>query len=86
MTEAIFILKFKQQIKNMIRDEAMQEGIKESKAEGKAEILIKLLIKKFKSVPEQYKEKIRKLPEETIDVIATDIFDISDINELEKYL
>jgi len=77
------------EIGKMIRDEALkegiQEGIKEGKAEGKSEMLIKLLIKKFKSVPEEYKEKIRKLPEETIDVIATDIFEIDKAEEIEKY-
>ncbi|MBE6059474.1 MAG: DUF4351 domain-containing protein [Clostridium sulfidigenes] len=66
-------------------EEGKLEGIKEGKAEGKSEILIKLLIKKFKSVSEEYKEKIRKLPEDTIDVIATDIFDLEDIRDVEKY-
>ncbi|WP_346920676.1 DUF4351 domain-containing protein [Clostridium sp. UBA7339] len=46
---------------------------------------VKILIKKFKSVSEEYKEKIRKLPEDTIDVIATDIFDLEDIRDVEKY-
>ncbi|KOA18736.1 hypothetical protein CLHOM_30200 [Clostridium homopropionicum DSM 5847] len=81
------------EIGKMIRDEALKEGIqegikegkKEGKAEGKSEMLIKLLIKKFKSVPEEYKERIRKLPEETIDVIATDIFEIDKAEEIEKY-
>jgi len=73
------------EIGKMIREEGIKEGIKEGKAEGKSEILIKLLIKKFKSVSEEYKEKIRKLPEETIDVIATDIFDLGDIKDVEKY-
>jgi len=81
------------EIGKMIRDEALKEGIqegikegiKEGKAEGKADILIKQLIKKFKSVPNEYKEKIKKLPEETIDVIATDIFDMEKIVDLERY-
>ncbi len=50
------------EIGRMIRDEGkaegIKEGIKEGKTEGKAEILIKQLIKKFKSVPNEYKEKI----------------------------
>lgn len=48
-------------------------------------MLIKLLIKKFKSVPKEYKEKINSLSEDTIDVIATDIFDLEKIHDLEKY-
>lgn len=81
------------EIGKMIRDEAIQEGEAkgeakgkaEGKMEGKAEILIKLLIKKFKSIPNEYIEKIKKLPEETIEVIATDVFDIEKVEELEKY-
>lgn len=73
------------EIGKMIRDEAIKEGIKEGIAEGKAEILIKQLIKKFKSVPDEYKKKIKKLSEETIDIIATDIFDIEKIEDVEKY-
>ena len=82
------------EIGRMLRDEGKAEGIEEGKvagksegkAEGKAEILIKLLIKKFKVVPDDYKERIKKLPEETIDVIAIDIFDLENVHELEKYL
>ena len=69
------------EIGKMIRD----EGIKEGEKKGKAEILIKQLIKKFKSVPQGYKDKINNLPEDTIDVIATDIFDLEKIEDLEKY-
>ncbi len=57
----------------------------ERKAEGKAELVIKLLIKRFKSVPSDYKEKIKKLSSETIDVMATDIFDIKNLEKIEKY-
>ena len=73
------------EIGRMLRDEGKAEGIEEGKAEGKSEILIKLLIKKFKMLPSEYKESIKKLPEETIDVIATDIFDLENLQELEKY-
>ncbi|MDZ4957201.1 DUF4351 domain-containing protein [Clostridium perfringens] len=84
-------------IGKMIRDEAIKEGIREGleegskegilkgKEEGKAEMLIRLLVKKFKFVPDEYKKKIRKLSEESIDVIATDIFDIEKIEDVEKY-
>lgn len=90
--------KFKEVIKmteigRMIIEEGMKEGmkegikkgIKEGEKKGKAEILIKLLIKKFKSVPQEYKVKINNLSEDTIDVIATDIFDLEKIQDLEKY-
>lgn len=67
------------------REEGIREGIKEGKEIGKAEILIKLLIKKFKKLPEQYRENIMKLPNDTLEIIATDIFEINSVEELEKY-
>ncbi|MEW9094127.1 MAG: DUF4351 domain-containing protein [Clostridiaceae bacterium] len=80
-------IKFKElvsmtEIGKMLREDGVKEGMKE----GKAEILIKQLIKKFKSIPEEYKQRIKALDEETIDVIATDIFDIDSLDELKKYL
>lgn len=33
----------------------------------------------------EYKEKIKVLPEETIELIATDIFELKSIEELEQY-
>ncbi|WP_315119157.1 DUF4351 domain-containing protein [uncultured Clostridium sp.] len=80
-------IKFKElvsmtEIGKMLREDGIKEGMKE----GKAEILIKQLIKKFKSIPEEYKQRIKTLDEETIDVIATDIFDIDNLDELKKYL
>ncbi|NFB54955.1 DUF4351 domain-containing protein [Clostridium botulinum] len=67
----------------------IQEGIEKGKAEGieegKAELLIKQLMKKFKKVPNEYKEKIKTLPEETIELIATDIFELNSVEELERY-
>jgi hypothetical protein len=73
------------EIEKMLRDEGIKEGEAKGKAEGKVDMLVKLLIKKFKTVPNEYKEKIKSLPEETIDVIATDIFDIERVEDLEKY-
>ncbi|MBU5483364.1 DUF4351 domain-containing protein [Clostridium sp. MSJ-11] len=87
-------IKFKElismtEIGKMLREdgvkEGLKEGIKKGKEEGKSEILIKQLIKKFKTFPEEYKEKIKSLDEETIDVIATDIFDIDSLEQLKKY-
>lgn len=69
------------EIGRMIRE----DGIREGKAEGKTEMLIKQLIRKFKSVPEKYKIKIKELPEETIEVIGQDIFEIEKVEDLEKY-
>ncbi len=66
-------------------EKGREEGIEKGREEGKAELLIKILIKKFKKVPNEYKEKIKLLPEETLEIIATDIFDLNSIKELEQY-
>ncbi|MBO0570260.1 DUF4351 domain-containing protein [Clostridium botulinum] len=65
--------------------EGIQKGKEEGKEEGKAELLIKQLMKKFKKVPNEYKEKIETLPKETIGLIAIDIFELNSVEELERY-
>ncbi|MEQ8156579.1 MAG: Rpn family recombination-promoting nuclease/putative transposase [Clostridiaceae bacterium] len=65
---------------------AKEEGRAEGIAEGKTEVVIKLLLKKFKSLPQEYIDKIKTLPEGIVENIATDIFDIEKVEELEKYL
>lgn len=57
-----------------------EEGIEKGK-----EMLIKQLIKKFKIVPDEYKKKIMALPQDVIEVIGTEIFDINSLDELKKY-
>lgn len=69
----------------MIVEYGIEKGKEEGKIEGKAEMLIKLLIKKFKSLPEEYKNKIKALPEETIEIIATEIFDIEKLEDVKQY-
>ena len=44
-----------------------------------------MLVKKFKNVPNEYREKIKNLPQDTIEVIGMDIFEMNSINELDKY-
>ena len=62
------------------------DGIKEGKKEGKTEQLITLLKKRFNGLSDYYTDKIRSLPEDAIDKIATDIFDLEKIEDLKKYL
>ncbi|MEA5007185.1 DUF4351 domain-containing protein [Clostridium tyrobutyricum] len=69
------------EIGKMIRDEGREQG----REEGKSELIIKMLIKKFKKLPDGYSNKIKSLSNETLDIIATDIFDMDNIKELEKY-
>lgn len=44
-----------------------------------------LLMKKFKKLPDEYKEKIKGLSKDTLDTVAVDIFEISSIEELKQY-
>lgn len=60
---------------------AKKEGIEQ----GKVELLIKQLIRKFKIIPDEYKDKIKFLSEENIELIATEIFDMKSIEDLKKY-
>jgi flagellar biosynthesis/type III secretory pathway protein FliH len=68
-----------------MKAKAEKEGIKEGKEQGKSELLIKQLIKKFKILPDDCKNKLRTLPEKTIDTIGTEIFDMESIEDLKKY-
>ena len=66
-------------------EKGMEKGLQKGIGKGKAELLISQLIKKFKNVPEDYKKKLMELPEDTIEVIGTDIFDMKSVDELRKY-
>ncbi len=68
-----------------VEKRGIEKGIAEGIEKGKAELLIKLLIKKFKSLQEEYEDKIMNLPINTIDRIGIDIFDIDSVEELEEY-
>ena len=69
----------------MLIEDGRQEGRIEGRTEGRTDLLIKMLVKKFKNVPDEYREKIKNLPEDTIEVIGMDIFEMNSINDLEKY-
>jgi predicted transposase/invertase (TIGR01784 family) len=69
----------------MIYEEGMEEGIEKGIEKGKVDLLIKLLIKKFKIVPEEYKKQLMTLPQVTIEIIGTEIFEMESIEELKKY-
>lgn len=55
------------------------------KEEGKVEIVLNQLTKKFKFIPEEYKNKIISLPEQMVETIALDIFDMESIEDLKRY-
>ena len=69
----------------MLIEDGREEGRREGRTEGRTDLLIKMLVKKFKNVPNEYREKIKNLPQDTIEVIGMDIFEMNSINELDKY-
>ena len=66
-------------------EEGIERGIEAGIERGKSEIIIKLLIKKFKKIPDDYINKIKKLSNDVLEVVATDIFDMEKVEELERY-
>jgi len=64
----------------------IEEGIEKGIEKGKAELLIKMLMKKFKKLPEVYQNKIKQLPEEVLELIGMEIFDLESLEDLDKYL
>ncbi|MBZ9623206.1 Rpn family recombination-promoting nuclease/putative transposase [Clostridium sp. FP2] len=78
--------KFKKEAIKEGLDEGKKEGKKEGMKEGKSELLIKQLIKRFNGLSDFYIENIKKLPEESIELIATNIFDLEKIEDIKKFL
>jgi predicted transposase YdaD len=68
------------------REKGREEGKEEGKEEGMYNILLSLLVKKFKRIPEEYQEKIKKLDQVTLNTLAMDIFEIKELKELDNYL
>lgn len=48
-------------------------------------MLIKQLTKRFKQIPDEYIEQIKKLSPIALDEIGEDIFDFERIEDLERY-
>ncbi|MBU3129769.1 DUF4351 domain-containing protein [Clostridium tagluense] len=78
--------KFKKEAIKEGLDEGKKEGMKEGMKKGKSELLIKQLIKRFNGLSDFYIENIKKLPEESIELIATNIFDLEKIEDIKKFL
>ena len=63
-----------------------EEGIEDGIEKGQHLFLIKLLNKKFGKISDKYLEKLEDLENKYIINIALDIFDIENIEDLDKYL
>jgi hypothetical protein len=67
-------------------EKGMERGMEKGMEKGMSNILLLQLAKKFKKIPEEYQEKIKKLDPVTLNTLAMDIFEIKELKELEKYL
>ena len=65
---------------------AQEEGRKEGQGLGMAKLIEKQLLSKFKSIPDEYSEKLKKQSEAKLEIIGTKIFEMEDVEELEEYL
>ena len=68
----------------------MEKGIEKGKEEGKglgmAALIEMQLVSKFKSIPDEYSEKLKDLSEAKLRVIGSKVLEMEDIEELEDYL
>ena len=67
-------------------EKGMEKGMEKGKKEGIEKIVYKQLMIKFGKLPEDYKEKLTKLGEEELELVAEKIMEISELKELDKYL
>lgn len=84
-SNAFMLDEMKEKAKKEGLGQGLKEGIAQGKNLGKAELLIKQLRKKFKSLPKNYEDKIITLPENILEIIAKEIFDIDAVEDLEKF-
>ena len=63
----------------------VEQGFGQGVGQGKSYLIIKQLQKKFKHLPEHYREKLQTLPADQLDSIGEAIFDMERIDELERY-
>jgi Domain of unknown function (DUF4351) len=61
-----------------IRENALEEG--------RTTLLIKQLNRKFKELPSDIEDKIKKLPDDKFEILSLDIFDLKTIEDIYKYL
>ena len=66
--------------------EGIEKGRQEGRQEGMLELVEKQLLKKFKSVPQEYRERLKKQDKAKLEIIATEILEMEDIEELKDYL
>jgi hypothetical protein len=67
-------------------DIGVEKGIEIGVGKGKADLLWRLLLRKFPKIDSIYYEKIKRLDSTKIDMISMELFDMKNIEVLDKYL
>ena len=67
-------------------EKGLEKGLEKGQGLGMAKLIEKQLYNKFKSIPEEYKEKLEEQEPEKLEVIGTKILEMDNIEELEDYL
>ncbi|WKV08517.2 DUF4351 domain-containing protein [Thermoanaerobacterium sp. CMT5567-10] len=65
---------------------SMEEGMEKGIEKGMENLVIRLLKKKFSDIPEKYIKLIEDADEKTLLRIADNIFEINEIEDIEKYI
>ncbi len=68
------------------KQEGREEGIQEGEANALAKMAIRLLTKKFGSLSEDNRIKIKKLDSVTLEIIIDEILEYKNLDEVNKYL
>jgi hypothetical protein len=63
----------------------IEKGIEKGVEQGMHNVLLLQLARKFKKIPGEYREKIKKLDPATLNALAVNIFEIKNLKELENY-
>ncbi|WP_146949234.1 DUF4351 domain-containing protein, partial [Halolactibacillus miurensis] len=63
-----------------------EEGKEEGKQEGIAKTLLTFLSQKIEYLPEETKNKLRQLDDQTLETMVNDFHQIETVDDLNKYL
>ena len=87
MWEVIRMYKFIEIAEEKGIEKGMEIGLEKGMEIGKIELLTRMLLKKFNfNISDECLRKIKALPEAKIDILALSLFEMNDVDDLEKYL
>jgi len=67
-------------------EKGREEGLEQGRIEEKRSLVERLLVKKFGLIPQDILEQIPKMNGVTLDLISIEIFDMQQIEDLQRYL